>query len=244
MLLRSNGKKLLQVAAACAFTLAAGVPAARAQRGGSDMFVTPIPGAPFSATVQLERTDLRPDGSAVASHSTIAIARDADGRIHNEYRPFTPAAVTRALPILSIHLYDPQTRISTMLYPQQHTFSVFAVNRPPATDTPQGFASRTNFGAPPSQFASEQDLGTRTIAGLQAHGIRESQTIPAEASGTGQALLVTDDYWYSADLRINLEVVHTDPRLGGFTTTVTTVSRTPPDPQLFTVPADYQPARR
>ena len=245
MLLRSNRhKKQLRRIAACAFALAASISAAHAQLGSQDVFVTPIPGAPFSANVQLERTDLRPDGSAVMSHTTRAIARDANGRIHSEYRPFAPATVTELLPVVSIHLYDPQTRISTMLYPRQHTFSIAAVNRPPATDTRQDFASRTAFSAPPSQFTGEQDLGMRSIAGLQAHGVRENQTIPAEASGTGQAILVTDDYWYSDELRINLEVVHTDPRLGGFSTTVTAVSRTPPDPQLFAVPADYQSARR
>ncbi len=41
---------------------------------------------------------------------------------------------------------------------------------------------------------------------------------------------------------MNLEVRHSDPRVGSSSFTVTALERTEPDPNLFEVPADYKPA--
>ncbi len=216
-------------------------PAMQAQNGPG-IFVTPIPNAPFSGTVAVERSTPLPNSAPMVLHSSRSIARDSRGRIYNELRPLVPANVTGALPVLSVHLYDPQTRISSMLYPGQRTFSVTAVNRPPETDAPGPFASPTGSALPPSQFAQQQDLGARSIAGIEVHGVRETQTIPADASGSGKEVVITDDYWYSSDLRMNLQVSHDDPRVGSSSFTVTTIERTEPDPNRFEVPADYKPA--
>ena len=51
--------------------------------------------------------------------------------------------------------------------------------------------------------------------------VREIQTIPAEKSGTGKETVVTDEYWYSDDVRINIMIKHNDPRTGTTTLTVT-----------------------
>ncbi len=44
------------------------------------------------------------------------------------------------------------------------------------------------------------------MEGLLVHGVREVQTIPADNSGTGKEMLISDEYWYSDDLRINLVI--------------------------------------
>jgi hypothetical protein len=51
---------------------------------------------------------------------------------------------------------------------------------------------------------------------------------------------VTDEYWYSDDVHLNMLVKHTDPRSGEQTMTVTQLKRGEPDPQLFVVPSDYK----
>ncbi len=207
------------------------------------IFVTPIPNQPFTATVAMERTGAE-GGSAAVLRSASTIARDAAGRIYSEFRPLAPASVSGTVPVQSILLYDPATRISSRLFPPRHTFAVSAVSRPPAADTPEPFASPAADGYPQSQFVKTQDLGTRTIAGVEAHGVRETQTIPAEASGSGKDVVLTNEYWYSDELRINLSISHTDPRLGSTATVVTSLSRGSPAPELFGIPRDYQPASR
>jgi len=96
---------------------------------------------------------------------------------------------------------------------------------------------------PPNEFAKEEDLGIREMEGVSAHGVRQTQTIPAESSGTGAEIVITDEYWYSADLRINLMIKHSDPRTGSVTMTVTQISRTEPDAVFFDVPEGYRPPK-
>ena len=66
------------------------------------------------------------------------------------------------------------------------------------------------------------------------------QTIPAQDNG--KPIVVTDEYWYSDDLRINLMIKHNDPRTGSATLTVTQVERTEPDRAMFEIPANYKRA--
>ena len=221
-------------------TLLTAAPALRAQ-AGQGMFVTPVPGAPFVGLVTVERTIVQPGGHTFTIHTTHMIARDAQGRIRNEVSMFVPANSTAVPVVTRVHLYDPQNRLSTMLFPRRQMFWIAPVHNPPATDAPAGYAAPAGNVQPPSEFANGEDLGTRTIAGEEVHGVRETQKIPAEASGTGKEIVVTDEYWYSYDLKMNLSVTHTDPRTGSVAMTVTQLSRTDPDPSLFAIPADYRP---
>jgi hypothetical protein len=222
-------------------TLAAGAITAHAQ-AGPDIFVTPIANAPFRGVVEVERSIVQNSG-AVANLKTIReIGRDSEGRIHNESRMLVPVSTNVIPAIRNIHLYDPVSRTTAYLNPSNKTFSTAIVNRPPATEPPQLLASPTARSLPQSQYAREEDLGTRDVAGLPAHGVRETQEIPAESSGTGKEIVIVDEFWYSDDLRINLIVKHSDPRTGSVAMTVTGVKRGEPDPSFFAIPADYKPA--
>ncbi len=204
------------------------------------IFLTPIPNAPFSGTISVQRTAIRPDGGTAQFWSVRRIARDSQGRIYNEFRPLQPASVTAMPPVMTIHLYDPQSRQTEYLYPQSKVYTATLVNRPPRTDTTDGFASPSSQSTPPSDFTKTEDLGYRTMDGVEVHGVRVTQTLPPDVSGTGSEVVVTDEYWYSANLRLNLEIRHNDPRSGSVTMQVTDLNSNEPDPSLFTVPADYR----
>lgn len=79
------------------------------------------------------------------------------------------------------------------------------------------------------------------MEGVSAHGVRETQTIPAANSSTGKEIVLTDEYWYSDDLHMNVMVKHSDPRTGSVTMTLTQATRTDPDPSLFQIPEGYEP---
>lgn len=221
-----------------AMMTAAGVPALHAQAGGG-IFVTPIPNAPFSGTVRVEWTVILPDGNTQQLWSLRAIARDNDGRIYNEFRPFVPVASKTVPGAMVIHLYDPQNRMTEYLYPGQKTYRMMMLSRPPRTDTVDDFASPTAASTPTSDFTRQEDLGYKTIAGQQVHGVRVTQTLTAAESGTGQEVTVTNEYWYSEALRLNLATTHNDPRTGSVAMTVTEIRRAEPAAALFGVPADY-----
>jgi hypothetical protein len=234
-------RRLSLPAICCVGFLALAAPCALAQ-GGSDIFVTPIPDAPFRAVIQVQRTVVQPDGRVDDLKTMREIGRDSRGRIYNERRMLLPLANNTTPELLGVHIYDPQTRISTRLDPRTQTFWSGTVNRPPETVPPALLATPTGTNLPQNQFVKEEDLGVHEIEGVSAHGVRETQTIPAESTGTGQEVVITDEFWYSQDLRINLIVKHSDRRTGSVTMTVTNIARTDPDSARFQIPEDYTPA--
>lgn len=157
------------------------------------------------------------------------------------FRALIPASDNSTPPIVRIHFYDPQTRSYTYLYPQRKMYMTGTVNHPPAAEPADLIASPAGNSIPLNQFTKQEDLGTHSIEGVSAHGVREVQTLPAAGSNTGDGIVLTDEYWYSDDLHMNVVVKHDDPRTGSVTMKLTQVTRTEPDPSLFQIPDGYQP---
>lgn len=221
--------------------MAAVVPVASAQ-ARLDIFVTPIPNAPFSAVIDVHRSPVQRDGSIANFKTARGIGRDSKGRIYSEATMLLLLASTETPQVMSILIYDPQTRTSTTLHPRNQTYLQGTVNRPPETAPPSLLdASAAGNGLPPNQFTKHEDLGTREIEGVPAHGVRETQTISAENGS--KEIVVTDELWYSEDLRINLVIKHNDPRTGSVDIKVTQIQRAEPDPSRFEIPQGYKPAR-
>jgi hypothetical protein len=197
------------------------------------VFVTPIPNAPLMAVVNTQSSRILKDGTILDQKTLSAIARDRQGRIFNERRPLIPASETATPPILTIHIYDPQTRTNTFINPRNQEAWQSTLNRPPSAAPPLAGSLAAN------PYVKEENLGARTMEGVQVHGTRDTQTIPAEANG-GKEVTVVDEYWYSEDLRLNMLSVHKDPRSGEQTTTVTQVDRSDPDPAIFEIPSGYK----
>jgi hypothetical protein len=231
----SGGRMRLRGLWLLVFGALAAVGPVRAQRG---IFVTPIANAPFMAVVTEQQTSLDADGTWSHQRSLHAIARNAAGAIYNEARPLVPESFAGDPPIRASHIYDPQTRISTMIYPQQRTYLQNRLLRPPATEPPDSVAVASP--GTPDPLTQQTDLGNKTMEGVTVHGVRITQKIPGQ---NGQDVTVTDEYWYSPDLRLNMLVKHDDPRSLSVTLTVTQMSRTQPDPAIFAVPDGYRNMR-
>jgi len=196
------------------------------------VFVTPVANAPFSATVQLESKQILQNGATETRKSIAEIARDSQGRIHNERRALVPDSFTETPQVLSIHIYDPESGLSTFLDPfrQLARQSMFGK---PRTSLRGGVANK-------DPMVEEEDLGSKVIENVTVTGRRTSRTLPAAASGTDKPIVVTDEYWYSDELQMNVLIKHSDPRSGEQTVTLTEVNRTEPDPRLFEVPTGYK----
>jgi len=206
-----------------------------------DIFVTPIPANPFTGTVNVQRSFVQKDGQITTLKTAREIGRDSRGRIFNETRTLVPVSSNESPQVVGVHIYDPETRVSIMVYDRQHTFRKGTVNRPPEAVPPSFLSASSGLNTlPQNQFTKEEDLGNKVIEGLAVHGVRQSQTIPAENGG--KAIVITDEYWYSEDLRINLVLKHNDPRTGGVVMRVTGIDRSEPDPARFEIPTGYNPA--
>jgi hypothetical protein len=168
------------------------------------------------------------------------VARDAQGRVYNVFRQLVPDAAATEPPIIRIHFYDPQTRGYTYLYPEQKIYVTGTVNHPPASEPADSVASPPGSSFPLNQFTKQEDLGTQTVDGVTAHGVREIQTLAASSGNSGHEILLMDEYWYSDDLHMNVMIKHSDPRTGNVTMTLTKVTRGDPDPSLFKIPDGYK----
>jgi hypothetical protein len=202
----------------------------------SGIFVTPVQGVPLSAVVELQSTQLLIDGSTNVRTSFANIARDSQGRIYNERRQLVNPSFTGTPQIIAFHIFDPNTSLNTFLNPSTH------LARQSTWHPPESTAEQT-AGSPVSardSLVEEKDLGTETMDGLSVHGTLKTRTIPAAVSGTGRAVVVTDEIWYSDELHLNILEKRDDPRTGKQTVTVTRVDRSEPNQALFEVPAGYK----
>ncbi len=82
-------------------------------------------------------------------------------------------------------------------------------------------------------------LGTQTINGVTAEGTRATRTIPAGAIGNANAIVITNERWYSPDLQMVVMSKRSDPFVGETTFQLTNIQKQEPDASLFQVPSDY-----
>jgi len=200
----------------------------------SGVFVTPVPGVPLTAVVELESTQVLPDGSTNEKKTINHIARDLQGRIYNERRQWMNPAIAGAPKLLSFHIYDPLTGLNAFVDPATHL-----AKQMPRVGIAADEETKTAVSAR-NAVVTEEDLGTQSMENVSVHGTRRSTTVPAVASGTGKPVVVTDETWYSDELRLNMLVKHDDPRTGQQTVTVTRVNRNEPNPTMFQIPAGYK----
>lgn len=204
------------------------------------VFVTPVPGAPFSAELEQSMTQVLKDGSSFERKTAATIARDANGRIRNESHEVSPASSTQKPITLSVHIYDPETRLSTILNPHTHIARQRTLLRRPSTEPPGNWWLREVGAQSSNPNLQALDLGPGELDGTNVHGYRRILTVPAKESGTGRPVVVTDEVWYSEELHINILTKHNDPRTGSLTLTVTQINPNEPDAELFAIPPEYK----
>jgi hypothetical protein len=87
--------------------------------------------------------------------------------------------------------------------------------------------------------ATTKDLGTRDFNGIKAEGKLRSYEIPAGEIGNRNAIVVSDETWYSPDLQVTVYTRHSDPRSGDTVFRLDNLKREEPAASLFSVPSDY-----
>lgn len=98
-----------------------------------------------------------------------------------------------------------------------------------------------------ARTATVKELGSRNFEGVRAEGKLSSYEIPAGEVGNARPILVTDETWYSPDLKVTVYSKHSDPRYGDRIYRLENIRRGEPAAELFTAPADFSikdPAER
>ena len=200
-----------------------------------------VTGAPMTAVVETTRDTTLSDGNTIHNANQYTVYRDSQGRVRREV-PFelvTPS--TGASKGTMIIISDPVSGNRYVLNPQNKTAHQMPMHPPKAmpVDTIGGGPAPVWKGKGTGDVNTEQ-LGTKTILGLQATGTRMTHTIPAGEIGNAKPIVVVTERWVSNDLQIPLTMTHTDPMMGNMSSTVTSVTRGEPDASLFQVPSDYK----
>ncbi len=200
------------------------------------IFVTPVAGSPFSATVQIVSHAKLPDGTEHVTTTHNRIARTASGRIYNERREMVSTEFRGEPALLSARIYDPASRQSITLLPSRH------LAREVTLRAPQGEPERAlpPLQRPRLEDEAETALGTKMMDGVELTGVRREHTVPAATSGTGKPVVVVDETWYAPALSIYTMIRHDDPRTGEQLVAVTKVDRAEPPATMFAIPASYK----
>ncbi|HEY6388014.1 MAG TPA: energy transducer TonB [Candidatus Acidoferrum sp.] len=189
-----------------------------------------VRGLPFSAKVELQTVSQLQDGTLITRKTYNLDARDSAGRTHNEMRNWITAEGEEPK-LTRVELYDPATRTRTDLFPLSKLARQWVV---------AAGAQATPVAATAKPETAREEIGTDTIEGLPVKGTRVTQTYAAGALGNDRLLTIVTEYWYAAELRLNLLTKRTDPRYGVQTVRVTELQRQEPDATLFAIGDDYK----
>lgn len=190
----------------------------------------PKTGAPFSADVTTESTQMLADGTSITRKDEGRIARDSQGRSRRELSvnaigPFAPAGD----PVPLIFISDPVAGLHYVLDPETRTGREVKLSTlPPPLAEPPEYAD--------SQIES---LGKQTIEGVEVEGTRSTIVIPEGQIGNSRPLTIITERWYSPALETTILSSHSDPRLGKTVYRLTNIRRVEPDRSLFFPSRDF-----
>jgi hypothetical protein len=221
-----------------------------------------VTGAPYSAQAETETTQVLADGNRISHKVTASVARDSMGRTRREQKfdlvgPWAsaekmPSTITINDPVAGArYILEPDSK-TTIRLPgmnsqrrQELEAKLKAERRSGTVAVATGEGNmmmiRTDAAAKESRDnVRTESLGTSVIEGVQAEGRRITEIIPAGKIGNEKPIEIVNETWYSPELQTTIMSKHSDPRTGDVTYTLKNISRSEPDPALFTPPADYK----
>ncbi len=215
-------------------------PPAHGPDGGTQTFIAgidvlPFAGLPFSASETIVRVRTLADGGTITSTLTAKVLRDNQGRLYRERHHFATADADPQKTLYEFYVLDPSahTRTDCTVPTKQCVVTAYR----PRMSFPEMPVGSFDNG---KRVGSREALGEKTIEDLNTVGTRETVTLAPGAIGNDKQLTLSRDFWYSPDLKTNLQVVRTDPRDGVITIQLNIQSRSETDPSNFAIPAGYK----
>jgi hypothetical protein len=195
-----------------------------------------VAGAPFTASLSTQTTQVLADGNRIERGTTGLLARDNQGRTRRDLTIGSWATSGKAAPHV-ILLNDPVAGTHYILEPDQKI----------ARKLPSFPSLRNRLHPLPPPRSAEQSrsgvttssLGTRTQDGLSLQGTQTTRTIPTGAIGNERPIDISVERWFSPELQMNVIIKRNDPRTGETLFQLTNIERRDPDASLFQVPSEY-----
>jgi hypothetical protein len=209
-----------------------------------------VTGQPYSAEEKTESVQTLADGNRITNTTTAQVYRDSQGRTRREMTlpgfggdaPHT--LITINDPIAGVnYTLDKDTKVAHEMpgLPRMKVegdAKMMEAQAKMKAEAEAG-AKATYIRRAPAPTTKHEDLGDNVMEGVAVKGSSETSTIEAGAMGNERPIEIKSERWFSPDLQIEVKSVHSDPRMGTTTHTVSNISRAEPDASLFTVPSDY-----
>lgn len=174
------------------------------------------------------------DGTTITRTFTAKEARDSEGRTYGEvHQTFHIRADGQPTDLVAYSVSDPAARTNTNWGNNSKIASVTHMQVPGVDAARQPRVVRR------TQHQTTEDLGVRTIAGIEAKGTHTTGIMPAGDQGNDRPLTIVRESWVSTQYNIPLLTITDDPRTGKRTDEVTEFQPGEPDPALFQIPRGY-----
>src|SRR6267142_1715100 len=169
-----------------------------------------VTGAPYTATVSTEMTQVLSDGNRINNKTTASLARDSQGRTRREETMGMVGPWQVNGPKL-VFINDPTSQTNYVLDSDKQTvavlkhagiagFNVAGAGPTVSASASGGFKVKYLGNGPGGDQPEEtktESLGTQTMEGVAVEGKRVTRTIPAGQIGNTQPIEITSEVWSS-----------------------------------------------
>jgi hypothetical protein len=202
---------------------------------------------PYSADSETDIVQTLGDGNRIQHHTVSKFYRDSQGRTRRE-QTFGNVDPSNSSPHeVKIFIDDPVSNAAYVLDPGSKTALRLkrsrkfldereAESRPAVHNLPkpnEGVAVVTPDGV-------TQDLGKKTIEGVECEGTQQTITIPASQIGNERPIVIVTETWFAPSIAAVVQSTTSDPRFGQTTYQLHNLQLNEPPSQLFESPADYR----
>jgi hypothetical protein len=197
--------------------------------------------AAYTATIKLTYERTLADGNTIRWTSESVQARDENGRtFHQRIEGCETDASGQPQLRMQVDVYDPVAKATTHWNTGPGSMALVTINHVRSFNPPDWKDIPRTPSTPYRPQSTREDLGTRTIAGVEANGSRTTEIVPASVEGNDTPLKIVHEMWEDRQNHTILVATDDDPRNGRYTWEVENLAVGPPDPALFTPPTNYK----
>ena len=213
--------------------------------GGTNVSYGSMADHPFTATVHVTSERRLADGNVIRGDATLHQWRDSAGRVRSENIEGCDVDDSgKPVARMRISISDPTNRTyeSWSESPDQGKtaqISHYAVPEPPSKEELARLTARARVQRVANAMQTEK-LGTRTIAGVLATGIRTTRTTQPGEIGNDLPIQNVQEQWVSRNVGVLLLSTSDSPMSGHQIIEVTELILGEPNASLFSPPADYK----
>ena len=206
------------------------------------IYIPPLLNAPFAATVHTEWTRPMMGGGTYMVVNKRQVARDNHGRIYEQRVMLAPRSseTESDANLYLIQIADPNAHTLYNCYLKQTPHRCYLQNYSETPEMVYKPAIGTTGPLPNNAgIRTHEDLGTRTIEGIETRGTRDTSNMNAGVMGNDQPFTSHREFWYAATLGINLYSELVSPNVGKQAFTLSDIGLAEPDSRLFELPEGF-----